>query len=329
MSEQANPMAEAMNAVVNAPTPQAKAAALENWERLNMGGGAAPAPSYRPPTPGAANPGSSDALAQAVRDAQGATTPQQKADALARIERLNMERAAGVAPRAGAGGSVSDAMARVEQAPTPADRRAALEDLEAAHRDAPAAAEGPEGFPAPTSAQEYQFVVPPGAGEIVNDEAAGEIRTALFDAKVPAEFANMAFQNAARNFAAGVLESDESYTAAALAAKAAVEKQLGAEAPAALKLAVDYLNDLLAERPALQEAIDLAMVDPWSLMQAANLARTRRIERSNYVGAPNAAEAAKIRAMLAAADETLAARRRSDEAMKSVERLHATLAGRR
>ncbi|MBX3527385.1 MAG: hypothetical protein KF904_14360 [Rhodoblastus sp.] len=288
-------MADAMNAVVNAPTPQAKAAAMDAYERMHVGGaigGASPASTAAPTRPASGD------MADAINAAMNATTPQQKREALERIERLSMS---------GEGASPPNALG---------------EPIEAAGD--PGEASDP--FPRPDTMNEYRFIVPPEGSPIANEEGVGEIKAALFDAGVPAEFANMAFQNAVRNYAAGVLESDQSYDAAVLAAKAAVEKQLGAEAPATLKLAVDYLNDLLAERPALQEAIDLAMCDPWALMQAANLARSRHSERTYAFGrAPDAAEAARIKGVLAGAERILAENRRSKENRESVERVYASL----
>jgi hypothetical protein len=231
--------------ITDAPTPQARTAALTAYEQFMMGGsGAAPGQAAHPSSqaagfapPPAPQQSSADAIAAATQKAFSASTPMAKQRALEELEALH----------------------RANSGEPPGEPAAAL----------------PEGFEPPRSALEYQLVPPKGI-DIQNDEALGDLKNQLFDAGIPAAVAGQAFANAARMFTNGVLASPEAYDAAVLQCKGALEKQFGSEARSVALDGTAYLNALAARSPALGEHVTLMLADPWAVATAANLQRASR-----------------------------------------------------
>lgn len=170
---------------------------------------------------------------------------------------------------------IAAAMTKARDAPTGTARKAAVDELEALHSAKAGQTAGADEAAvdlAPQSAAAYDLKPPVGM-TITNEEAAGEMKTALFEAGVPAEFAGHAFKNASSLYANGILSSPESYQAALLTCHGALRKQYGESAEAVIRNGSAFLDQLAKRDPRLAEAAQLASADPWSVATAASMVR--------------------------------------------------------
>lgn len=238
-----------INAITLAPTPAAKAsavAAYENFFSGSGGGGGAPSPAsgaaLETRIPGAAPTGPADlssqirALTERVINERHAPTR----DRLnAELGRLHEQAAAG-------GQTANDANVdpRIAEAAAPA-----------------------------SSPNEYAFEHLPGV-DFISDEARGELRGDLFAMGMPAPLAGMAVREFERLGRSGVVTADRDgrpqvAERAILAARDAIYRQHGPDAPGIIADAAKFIDALKAAHPKWADDIDALCASPAVIMSAA------------------------------------------------------------